>query len=121
LNHDDEHADDGQHFRREEHLANQISPRDQHIRRFQQRRREPGPRQDAAEHEQGERLEAARLRPRDDDREDERVDEEEQERVDEGPEEAEDGAAVARLQVARDEALHERAVAKELAKVGEQE
>ena len=50
-------------------------------------------------------------------REDERVDEQQQQRVDERPEEAEHRPAVARLELARDEALDERAVAKQLREV----
>ena len=56
-----------------------------------------------------------------DHREDERVDEQQEERVDERPEEAEDRAAIAGLQLAGDQALDERAVAKELLKMGEQQ
>ena len=86
--------------------------------RLEQRRREPGPRQDAAEHEQ-----RVRLQPfgavRQDRREDERVDRQQQQRVDERPEEAEHRAAVARLQLARDQALDQPAIAEQLAKVGE--
>ena len=44
--------------------------------------------------------------------EDERVDQQQQQRVDERPEEAEDRAAVARLQLARDQALDQAAVAR---------
>ena len=51
--------------------------------------------------------------------EDERVDEEQQQRVDERPDETERRATVARLQFARDEALNERAIPKELPEVGE--
>src|SRR4030095_6290253 len=51
-----------------------------------------------------------RVRARQHHREDEGVDEQEQERVDERPEEAEDGAPVARLQVAHNEALNQAAV-----------
>ena len=84
------------------------------------RRGEPGPRQDAAEHEQriGRRCPDP-ARPRHDVREDERVDQEQQQRIDERPEEAEDGTAVARLQFARDEALDEATIARQLREVME--
>jgi hypothetical protein len=54
-----------------------------------------------------------------DEGEDDRVGGEEQQRVDEAPEEAEDAAAVARLELARNEALDEGAVAEEGADLGE--
>ena len=76
-----------------------------------QRRGKPGPRQDAAEHEQRERLELLRLQRRHHDGEDERVDQQEQERVDEGPEETERRPTVARFQLARDQALDQAAIA----------
>ena len=46
--------------------------------------------------------------------EDERVDEQQQERVEERPEKAEDGAAIARFELARDQTLNEPAVADQL-------
>src|SRR4051812_7263685 len=46
------------------------------------------------------------------------VDQQEQERVDERPQEPERRAAIARLQLACDEALNEPAVAKQVAEVG---
>jgi hypothetical protein len=49
--------------------------------------------------------------------ENEGVDQEQQQRVDERPDETERRATIARLQVARDEALNERAIAKELCEV----
>ena len=76
---------------------------------IRQRGRKPVPRQDAAEHEDCVRLHAWRF-VRNDLREDERVDQQQQQRVDEGPEEAEHGAAIARLQVARHEAPDQPAV-----------
>ena len=51
--------------------------------------------------------------------EDERVDEEQQERVDERPEEAQHGSAVARLQVAHDHGLDQRAVVEQCGEVFE--
>ena len=87
--------------------------------RLEQRRREPGPRQDAAEHEQRVGLELRRCVPGMHDGEDERVDQQQQQRVDERPEEAEHRAAVARLQLARDQALDEAAVAEQVGEVGE--
>ena len=87
--------------------------------RLDQRRREPGPRQDAAEHEQRVRLDPLDRARRHHEREDERVDEQQQQRVDEGPEEAEHRAAVARLQLARDQALDQPAVAEQLREVME--
>ena len=53
-------------------------------------------------------------------RKDERINEEQQERVDEGPEEAEHRTAIPGFQLAGDQALYQRAVAKELLKMGEQ-
>ena len=88
--------------------------------RLEQRRRKPGPRQDAAEHEQRERLESFRVKARHHDGEDERVDRQQQQRVDERPEEAENRAAVARLELARDQALDQPAIAKEIGEVGKQ-
>src|SRR5207248_11062182 len=79
----------------------------------------PRPRQDAAEHEERVRL-GLRFLVRNDRREDERVDEEQQQRVDERPEKSENRPAIAGLQLARDEARNEPAVAQQVGEVGKQ-
>ena len=82
--------------------------------------REPGPRQDAAEEEEEVGLDVRRA-VRQHGGEDDRVRQEEEQRVDEAPEEAEDAAAVAGLELARDEALDEGPVADERPDRGERE
>ena len=52
--------------------------------------------------------------------EDECVNEEKKERIDERPEEAEDGAAVPRLQLSSDETLDQRAITEKLLEAMEQ-
>jgi hypothetical protein len=78
-----------------------------------------GPRQDAAEHEERERLEARAARARHHHREDEGVNQQEQERVDERPEEAEGRPAVARFEFASHQTRDEGAVSKKLCKARE--
>ena len=56
VDHVREHADDGQHFGGKEDFLDQIAAGNQRARRLGQRRCKPGPRQNAAEHEQGVRL-----------------------------------------------------------------
>ena len=116
MQHVRQHADDGQHFGRKQDLLDQVAAGDERTGRFGQRRREPGPREDAAQHEERVRLKALRA-IRHDRREDEGVDREEQQRVDERPEEPEHGSAVTRFELARDEARNEPAIADQLQQV----
>ena len=65
VDHVRQHGDDGQHLGREQDLLDEIAAGDEDVRRLEDRRREPGPRQDAAEQEQRVRVEvAARARGR---------------------------------------------------------
>ena len=87
---------------------------DEHVGRLEQRGGEPGPGQDAVEQEQGVELgagEAGHAAAADDEAEDDGVDQHQQQRVEQAPEEAEHGAAVARLQLARDQGEDQLAVA----------
>ena len=89
---------------------------DQHVGRLEQRGGEPGPGQDAVEQEQGVELgagEAGHAAAADDEAEDHRVDQHQQQRVEQAPEEAEHGAAVARLQLPRDQGEDQLAVAED--------
>jgi hypothetical protein len=101
---------DRQHFGRKEHLLDQVATGDEYSGRLEQRRGEPGPREDSAEHEQRERLKLSGVGTRQDDGENECIDEEEEKRMDVRPEETEYRPSVARLQVAGHEAGHQAAV-----------
>ena len=114
-----QHRDDRQHLGREQHLLDQVAARDEHVGRFGERRAEPRPRQDAAEEEQPVGPDVLRVLRRHDHGEHERVHQQQQQRVEERPEEAEDRAAVARLEVARHERLDEAPVLQQGAEVVE--
>ena len=102
-----------------QHLLDQVAARDDDARGLTERGREPGPRQDAAEEEDEVGLDVGRLAHRQHVGEDEPVGREQQQRVDEAPQEAEQAAAVAGLQLARDQAADEGAEAEQGADLGE--
>src|SRR5690606_880980 len=116
VHHVRQHADDGQHFGREEHLLDQIAVGDERVRRLAERGREPRPRQDAAEHEQRVGL-GAFVTVRNNDREDERIDQQQQERIDERPEISEYRSPIPRFELAHERGLDEAAVVRKLTKV----
>src|SRR5262249_31489460 len=112
-------VDDRQHFGRKQHFLDQVAAGNQRTGGVRQGRREPRPRQNAAEHEKRVRS-GFFLLVRNDRREHERVDQQEQQRVDERPEKPEDRTAIAGLQLARDEARDEPAIAQQVGEVGKQ-
>ena len=113
LHHVGEHGDHGQDLRGEEDLLDEVAPGDDHAGRLQERRGEPAPGQDPAEEKEGVGLHGGQVAPGQDDGEDHDVDEQHEERVHEAPEEPEHAAPVAGLELARDQALDEEAIAEE--------
>jgi hypothetical protein len=114
-----EHGDDRQDLGGEEHLLDEVSARDQDTRGLGQRRLEPRPWQDAAEEEEQVRLDVGGAAAGQDHGEHEAVGQELEQRVDEAPEEPQHAAAVAGLQLTRDEALDQQTIAKQRAQAGE--
>ena len=104
-----EHRHDRQELGREDGAPDEAGGGHQRGRPFDQRGRQPDPRKEPADQEEGVRLGpgGARL---EDDAEDEGVDREQQQRLDERPEEAEDRPAIARLQLTQGERGQQSAV-----------
>ena len=107
-----EHRHDRQQLGRKDGAPDEAGGGHQRGRPLDQRGRQPDPRKEPADQEERVRLGAGGARL-EDDAEDEGVDREQQQRLDERPEEAEDRAAIARLELAQGERRQQAAVAED--------
>src|SRR5262245_51804364 len=119
VDHVRENTDQWQHFGGEEQLLDEIAATNERAGRIGQRGREPVPGKNPAEHEERIWLHADDV-VRHHRREHKGIDQQEQQRVDERPDESQHRTTVARLELARDQALYQAAVAYQAGEIGKQ-